>query len=176
MYSLFLLIWNFWLICYDSDATIKSKSKSWKSRIFPFQAKLPWNSSRAPVSNDLQINCFYPLNTFEKAKYKIIVTEIRIPFSFCFTSSHSLFPQLNIAIFILHRYILKSIQNNLLANWTPLYTVLVKRVRYFVLLNYSYKSCQLSKPGTDLKSAGPDIFKTPPTCSIWPSFGWDIWG
>ena len=34
---------------------------------------------------------------------------------------------------------------------------------------------QLSKPGTDLKSAGPDVFKTPPTCLIWPSFGWDIW-
>ena len=25
---------------------------------------------------------------------------------------------------------------------------------------------QFSKPGTDLKSAGPDIFKTPPTCTI----------
>ena len=25
---------------------------------------------------------------------------------------------------------------------------------------------QLSKPGTDLKSAGPDVFKTPPTCPI----------
>ena len=35
---------------------------------------------------------------------------------------------------------------------------------------------QLSKPGTDLKSAGPDVFKTPPICTIWPSFGWDIWG
>ena len=35
---------------------------------------------------------------------------------------------------------------------------------------------QFSKPGTDLKSAGPDVFKTPPTCTIWPSFGWDIWG
>ena len=36
--------------------------------------------------------------------------------------------------------------------------------------------CQFSKPGADLKSAGPDVFKTPPTCTIWPSFGWDIWG
>ena len=35
---------------------------------------------------------------------------------------------------------------------------------------------QLSKPGTDLKTAGPDVFKTPPTCTIWPSFAWDIWG
>ena len=35
---------------------------------------------------------------------------------------------------------------------------------------------QLSKPGTDLKTAGLDIFKTPPACAIWPSFGWDIWG
>ena len=25
---------------------------------------------------------------------------------------------------------------------------------------------QLSKPGTDLESAGPDVFKTPPTCPI----------
>ena len=25
---------------------------------------------------------------------------------------------------------------------------------------------QFSKPGADLKSAGPDIFKTPPTCAI----------
>ena len=35
---------------------------------------------------------------------------------------------------------------------------------------------QLSKPGTDLESAGSDVFKTPPTCPILPSFGWDIWG
>ena len=35
---------------------------------------------------------------------------------------------------------------------------------------------QLLKPGTDLESAGPDVFKIPPTCPIWPSFGWDIWG
>ena len=34
---------------------------------------------------------------------------------------------------------------------------------------------QLSKPGTDLETAGLDVFKTPPTCAIWPSFGWDIW-
>ena len=33
-----------------------------------------------------------------------------------------------------------------------------------------------SKPGTDLKSAGPDVFKTPPTCTILPSFGWDTLG
>ena len=33
---------------------------------------------------------------------------------------------------------------------------------------------QLSKPGVDLKSAGPDVFKTPPACANWPSFGWDI--
>ena len=25
---------------------------------------------------------------------------------------------------------------------------------------------QFSKPGTDLKSAGPDVFKTPPKCTI----------
>ena len=25
---------------------------------------------------------------------------------------------------------------------------------------------QFSKPGADLKSAGPDVFKTPPTCTI----------
>ena len=25
---------------------------------------------------------------------------------------------------------------------------------------------QFSKPGTDLKSAGPEVFKTPPTCTI----------
>ena len=25
---------------------------------------------------------------------------------------------------------------------------------------------QFSKPGTDLKSVGPDVFKTPPTCKI----------
>ena len=25
---------------------------------------------------------------------------------------------------------------------------------------------QLSKPGKDLESAGPDVFKTPPTCAI----------
>ena len=35
---------------------------------------------------------------------------------------------------------------------------------------------QFSKPGADLKSAGPDVFKTPPTCTIWPSFAWDILG
>ena len=35
---------------------------------------------------------------------------------------------------------------------------------------------QLSKPGTVLESAGPDVFKTPPTCPIRRSFGWDIWG
>ena len=36
---------------------------------------------------------------------------------------------------------------------------------------------QLSKPGTDLKTAGLDVFKTPPTsCAIWISFGWDICG
>ena len=35
---------------------------------------------------------------------------------------------------------------------------------------------QLSKPGTDLKTAGLDVFKTPIICAIWPSFGWDIWG
>ena len=32
---------------------------------------------------------------------------------------------------------------------------------------------QFSKPGIDLKSAGPDIFQTPPTYTISPSFGWD---
>ena len=35
---------------------------------------------------------------------------------------------------------------------------------------------QILKPGTDLESADPEVFKTPPTCAIWPSFGWDIWG
>ena len=25
---------------------------------------------------------------------------------------------------------------------------------------------QFSKPGTDLESAGPEVFKTPPTCAI----------
>ena len=35
---------------------------------------------------------------------------------------------------------------------------------------------QFSKPGTELETAGPEVFKTPPTCAIWPSFGWDIWG
>ena len=35
---------------------------------------------------------------------------------------------------------------------------------------------QFSKPGTDLKSAGSDVFKRPTTCPIWPSLGWDIWG
>ena len=35
---------------------------------------------------------------------------------------------------------------------------------------------QFSKPEADLKSTGPDVFKTPPTCTIWPSFGRDIWG
>ena len=35
---------------------------------------------------------------------------------------------------------------------------------------------QFSKPGADLNSAGPDFFKTPPSCTIWPSFAWDIWG
>ena len=35
---------------------------------------------------------------------------------------------------------------------------------------------QFSKPGTDLESEGPDVFKTTPTCPNWPSFGWDIWG
>ena len=58
------------------------------------------------------------------------------------------------------------------------YTVLAKKVAYFVLLYYSHPTNigQFSKPGTDLKSAGPDVFKTPPTCTIWPSFGRDIWG
>ena len=31
---------------------------------------------------------------------------------------------------------------------------------------------QFSKPGKDLKSAGHYVFNTPPTCTIWPSFGW----
>ena len=53
-------------------------------------------------------------------------------------------------------------------------TVVLIRVQYFVLLNYSYKSWSIMK--TDLESAGPDIFKKNPTCPIWPSFGWDIWG
>ena len=35
---------------------------------------------------------------------------------------------------------------------------------------------QFLKLGTDLESAGTKVFKTPPTCAIWPSFGWDIWG
>ena len=30
---------------------------------------------------------------------------------------------------------------------------------------------QFSKPEADLKSAGPDVFKTTPTCTICPSFG-----
>ena len=36
-------------------------------------------------------------------------------------------------------------------------TVLAQRVEYFVLLCYSHK---FSKQGADLKSAGPDVFKT----------------
>ena len=35
---------------------------------------------------------------------------------------------------------------------------------------------QFSKPVTDLESAGLEVFKTPPTCAISPSFHWDIWG
>ena len=30
---------------------------------------------------------------------------------------------------------------------------------------------QFSKPVTDLESAGLEVFKTPPTCAISPSFG-----
>ena len=48
-------------------------------------------------------------------------------------------------------------------------TVLAERVAHFVLLYYSHKYF-------DLKSAGPDVFKTSPTCTLWPSFGWDIRG
>ena len=35
---------------------------------------------------------------------------------------------------------------------------------------------QISKPVSVLETAGPDNFKTPPTCQIWPSFGWDNGG
>ena len=39
-------------------------------------------------------------------------------------------------------------------------TVVLIKVGYFVLLNYSYKSWSIIKTRTDLKSAGPDVFKT----------------
>ena len=32
-----------------------------------------------------------------------------------------------------------------------------------------------ANPGTVLKSARPEDSKTPPTCSNWLSFDWDIW-
>ena len=35
---------------------------------------------------------------------------------------------------------------------------------------------QIPNPGTVLKSARPEDFKTVPECWNWPSFGWDIWG
>ena len=35
---------------------------------------------------------------------------------------------------------------------------------------------QISKPVSVLESAGPDNFKTPLTCPIGPSSGWDIGG
>ena len=60
--------------------------------------------------------------------------------------------------------------------WDYAYTVVIIRVGYFVLLITPTNHGQLSKPGTDLKTAGLDVFKTPPTCAIWPSFGWYIWG
>ena len=43
-----------------------------------------------------------------------------------------------------------------------LYTVVAERVRYFVLLNYSYKSWSIIKPGTVLKSACPEDSKNVP--------------
>ena len=47
-----------------------------------------------------------------------------------------------------------------------IYTVQAERVRYFVLLYFPTNLGQFSKQLTDLKSACPDIFKTPPTCTI----------
>ena len=43
-------------------------------------------------------------------------------------------------------------------------TVVEKRLLYFVFTPTNLG--QFSKPGADLKSAGPDVFKTPPTCTI----------
>ena len=35
---------------------------------------------------------------------------------------------------------------------------------------------QIGLPMTVLESAGHEDSKTPPTCFIWWSFGWEIWG
>ena len=56
------------------------------------------------------------------------------------------------------------------------YTVVLIRVRYFVLLNYSTNLGQLSKPVTVLESARPKDSKTVPESLIWPRFGWDNQG
>ena len=49
------------------------------------------------------------------------------------------------------------------------YTVLIKRVWYFVTLT---NHGQLSKPGTVLESANPEDFKTVPESWIWSRFAW----
>ena len=44
-----------------------------------------------------------------------------------------------------------------------------ERVGYFIfalLLPQILVNGQFSKPGADLKPAGPDVFKSPPTCTI----------
>ena len=45
-------------------------------------------------------------------------------------------------------------------------TVLAQSVQYFFCSITPTNLGQFSKPGTDLKSAGPDVFKIPPTCTI----------
>ena len=60
--------------------------------------------------------------------------------------------------------------------YNMLYTVLVESVGCLFCSITTTNFGLFSKPGTDLKSAGPDVSKTPPTCAIWPSFGRDIWG
>ena len=46
------------------------------------------------------------------------------------------------------------------------YTVVLKELDILFCSITPTNLGQILKPGTDLESAGPDVFKTPPTCPI----------
>ena len=58
------------------------------------------------------------------------------------------------------------VSQNLGTPCKSLLTVLTEKVDILFWSISPTNSGQFSKPETDLKSAGPDVFKTPPTCTI----------
>ena len=144
-----------WVLSYNQEKGLKGGQQSLKRNNFYQASGLFEGQSCSQKTVEQHVGAFWMLS------YKFLTSKTWLRQFYLSSGNQILFvPYMqNLGYGLTH------IENQaLLSPSKQNHTVVLIRKGYFVLLNYSYKSWSIIKKV--LESAGPDVFKTPPTCKI----------